>query len=234
MEFRFPVGLRMTLGGSAPCGQPSFGRPLTVRLGARLVLGLGGGLLVLLAPAGLSSQTPAELPPPVLEADRPEGDRTVFSSPTARVPTPEELGLVPGRPRVTPTRTDTPPEIDGVLDDEAWVTAARITEFTQQSPIEGAPATEATDVYIAYDSEKVYFGFHAHYRDPSIMRANRVERDRAMQDDLMTVYFDTFMDQQRSYEFDVNGYGVQGEGIISSGGGGGGRFGGRGGGQGIE
>ena len=233
MEFRFPVGLRMTLGGSAPCGQPSFGRPLTVRLGARLVLGLGGGLLVLLAPAGLSSQTPAELPGPVLEADRPEGDRTVVSPPAARVPTPEELGLVPGRPRVTPTRTDSPPEIDGVLDDEAWATAANITEFTQQSPIEGAPATEATDVYIAYDSEKVYFGFHVRYRDPSIMRANRVERDRAMQDDLMTVYFDTFLDQQRGYEFDVNGYGVQGEGIISSGGGGGGRFGGGGGGQGI-
>ena len=111
--------------------------------------------------------------------------------------------------------------IDGVLDDEVWATAAHLTEFTQQAPLDGTPATEATDVLIAYDSEKIYFGFHARYEDPTIMRANRVERDRAFQDDLITLYFDTFMDQQRGYEFDVNGFGVQGEGVISGGGGGG-------------
>ena len=111
--------------------------------------------------------------------------------------------------------------IDGVLDDEVWTTAAHLTEFTQQAPLDGTPATEATDVLIAYDSEKIYFGFHARYEDPTIMRANRVERDRAFQDDLITLYFDTFMDQQRGYEFDVNGFGVQGEGVISGGGGGG-------------
>jgi hypothetical protein len=120
---------------------------------------------------------------------------------------------------VTPTRTDMPPLIDGALDDPMWETAAHITEFTQQQPLDGAPATEATDVYIAYDSDRLYFGFHVHYKDPSIMRANRVERDRAMMDDLMTVYLDTFLDQQRGYDFDVNGYGVQGDGILSVGGG---------------
>ena len=145
----------------------------------------------------------------------------------------EHPGLVPDRPTVRPTRTDTPPDIDGRLDDEVWKTAALITEFVQQSPLDGAPATEETEVYIAYDADNIYFAFYAHYEDPSIMRANRVDRDRAQSDDLMTVYFDTFMDQQRGYDFDVNGYGVQGEGIISAGGRGGGRFsggGGRGGG----
>ena len=97
-----------------------------------------------------------------------------------------------------------------------WRTAAHITDFTQQSPLDGAPATEDTDVYIAYDAEYIYFGFHAHYEDPSIMRANLGERDRAFSDDLMTVYFDTFLDQQRGYDFDVNGYGVQGDGIVSA------------------
>ena len=139
------------------------------------------------------------------------------SVPAGRLPTPEELGLVPGRPRVTPTRTAVPPVLDGVLDDEAWRGAAHLTEFTQQSPIEGAPGTEATDVYIAYDSNNIYFGFHVHYEDVSVMRANRVERDRASMDDLMTVYFDTFLDQQRGYDFDINGYGVQGDGVMSVG-----------------
>ncbi|MCH7890398.1 MAG: carbohydrate binding family 9 domain-containing protein, partial [Gemmatimonadetes bacterium] len=128
----------------------------------------------------------------------------------------ENSGLVPERPTVRPTRIDTPPVIDGRLDEEVWKSAALITSFVQQSPLDGAPATEKTEVYLAYDSENIYLAFYAHYEDPSIMRANRVERDRAMMDDLVTIYFDTFLDQQRGYDFDVNGYGVQGDGIMTA------------------
>ena len=128
------------------------------------------------------------------------------------------FGLVPGRPTVRPPRTDTPPDIDGRLDDVAWRSAATITEFTQQAPLEGAPATEDTEVYIAYDSDHLYFGFHLHYTDPSIMRANRVDRDTAWADDLITIYIDTFLDQQRAYDFDLNAYNVQGDGIVNAGG----------------
>ena len=46
-------------------------------------------------------------------------------------------------------------------------------------------------------------------------------------DDLMTIYFDTFLDQQRGYDFDVNGYGVQGDGVMTVTGGRGGRNSGR-------
>ena len=46
----------------------------------------------------------------------------------------------------------------------------------------------------------------------------------------MTVYFDTFLQQQRGYDFDVNGYGVQGDGVMTVGGRRGGRGGGGGGG----
>ena len=130
------------------------------------------------------------------------------------------FGLVPGRPTVRPPRTATPPDIDGRLDDVAWRTAATITEFTQQAPLEGAPATEDTDVYIAYDSDHLYFGFHLHYADPSIMRANRVDRDTSWADDLITIYIDTFLDQQRAYDFDLNAYNVQGDGIVNTSGGG--------------
>ncbi len=181
--------------------------------------------LSLLGGSSARAQEPAEAPP---RATSPQA--TEAGSPAARsLPPVESFGLVPGRPRVTPTRTDDPPRIDGVLDDPVWQTAARLTGWTQQQPLDGAPATEETDVYVAYDSDKLYFAFHVHYKDPSIMRANRVERDRAMMDDLMTVYLDTFLDQQRGYDFDVNGYGVQGDGILSLSGGG---FGGRGGGGG--
>ena len=152
--------------------------------------------------------------------------------PAGVAPTGAGLGILAGRPLIRPTRTEARPRIDGRIDDEVWRTAASITDFVQQSPLDGAPATEQTEVRIAYDSQNIYLAVHVHYEDPGIMRANRVDRDQANQDDLVTVYFDTFLDQQRSYVFDVNGYGVQGDGIINTSGGGGGGRGRRGGGGG--
>ena len=138
-------------------------------------------------------------------------------------------GALAGRVTVRPVRTRTPPDVDGRLDDAVWRDAARITGFVQQRPLDGAPATEETDVYLAYDNSNIYLAVHAKYQDPGIMRANRVDRDRAgFSDDTISVYFDTFLDQQRAYVFSVNGYGVQGDSIVAGLGGGGG-FGGGGG-----
>ena len=89
----------------------------------------------------------------------------------------------------------------------AWSSAVRITEFVQQRPLEGAPATEQTDVMIVYDERHLYFAIYAHYTDPSIIRANRVDRDQIGRDDVVSIYFDPFLDQQRAYMFSVNGYG---------------------------
>ena len=183
------------------------------REGARkmgLHLALVTGFFLVIVPGTVAGQVRGQGQVQSQDEPTPVDDRTA-----------ENTGLVPGRPTVRPTLTDTPPVIDGRLDDEVWRSAAVITEFSQQAPLDGAPATEKTEVYVAYDSRNIYFAFHAHYEDPRIMRANRVDRDRAAMDDLMTIYFDTFMDQQRGYDFDVNGYGVQGDGIIVAGGPGG-------------
>ena len=145
-------------------------------------------------------------------------------------------GILTGRPTLRPTRTDVRPDIDGRLDDLVWRDAVRITEFVQESPLEGAPATEDTEVWISYDDQNLYVAVHAHYEDPGIMRATRVDRDQSWRDDNITVYFDPFLDQQRAYALSVNGYNVQGDEIVNArgrtgrgGGGGGGRSGGGGG-----
>ncbi len=131
-------------------------------------------------------------------------------------------GILTGRPSVTATRAVQPPSVDGLLDDAIWQTATRITEFVQVTPVEGAAATEDTDVYVAFDSTHLYLGMHAHYSNPGMVRANRVDRDRAtFGDDTISVYFDTFLDQQRAFVFTLNGYGVQGDSLMGGGGGGG-------------
>ena len=54
----------------------------------------------------------------------------------------------------TAVRTEVPPVIDGNLNDVVWETATRLSGFVQQRPLEGAPASEKTEVYIAYDCGK--------------------------------------------------------------------------------
>ena len=125
-------------------------------------------------------------------------------------------GVLSGRPVLAAVRTSEPPQIDGRLDDSIWRTAARITEFSQQRPLEGAPASEKTEIYVAYDSQNIYFGIYAHYSDRKLIRANRVDRDQTGRDDTVRVYFDPFLDQQRAYVFSVNGYGVQSDGVLRS------------------
>jgi hypothetical protein len=127
------------------------------------------------------------------------------------------VGVLAGRPTVSITRAGEPPSVDGRIDDAVWRTAARVTQFVQQRPQEGAPATEQTEVYIAYDSQNLYFAIHAHYSDPGLIRANRVDRDQTARDDTVRLYFDPFLDQQRAYVFSVNGYGVQSDAIMNSG-----------------
>ena len=138
-----------------------------------------------------------------------------------------------GPPHVTAVRTSVPPTIDGNLDDPVWRTAARITHFTQQRPIEGAPATEETEVSIAYDSRNLYIAVYAHYADPGIIRANRADRDKIARDDRVTVFFDPFFDHQRAYMFGVNAYGIQADALMGSSPGAGGSPGGGGGGGGA-
>ena len=120
------------------------------------------------------------------------------------------------RRRVTIGRAAQPPNLDGRLDDAVWETATYIDDFVQIAPVEGAPGTEATEVWMAYDRDNLYFAFHAHYTDPGMIRANRADRDEIGGDDRMSVLFDPFLDQQRAYQFSVNGYGVQSDELVNA------------------
>ena len=71
-----------------------------------------------------------------------------------------EFGILAGRPMVRPTRVETRPDIDGRINGEVWRSVASITEFIQESPLDGAPATERTEVRVAYDEQNLYMAFH--------------------------------------------------------------------------
>ena len=120
------------------------------------------------------------------------------------------------RPTTAIVRAREAPRIDGRLDDAVWRNATHLTEFVQIAPVEGAPGSERTEVWMAYDDDNLYFAFYAHYSDPGMIRVFRADRDEIRGDDRISVLFDTFLDQQRAYQFTVNGYGVQGDSIVNA------------------
>ena len=189
----------------------------------QIVAKLGEGFRVLtnapMVSAGAVSPNPTPSQPAVATPTDVTGGLSLDTVGAAGFGVAEGAGILTGRPTLRPGRSDVSPEIDGRLDDVIWQDAIHIEEFVQQNPVEGAPATEDTDVWIAYDSQNLYIAVHAHYSDPSIMRANRVDRDQSFDDDNISFYFDTFLDQQRAYLFSVNGYGVQGDAIVNARGG---------------
>ena len=78
---------------------------------------------------------------------RGSGPRRPRVDQTRQDPAGTGFGLLSDRPRIRPTYTETPPVIDGRLDDPIWQTAAMIINFVQQSPLDGVAATEDTEVY---------------------------------------------------------------------------------------
>ncbi|MEE8544063.1 MAG: hypothetical protein V3S94_09400, partial [Gammaproteobacteria bacterium] len=58
--------------------------------------------------------------------------------------------------RTAITRTDSPPTLDGVLDDPAWSQATVIDDFHQFNPVDHGEPSERTLVYLLYDEDYLY------------------------------------------------------------------------------
>jgi hypothetical protein len=107
-------------------------------------------------------------------------------------------------------RANAPIDLDGRFDESSWREAAPITQFLQRDPREGAPATEATEVRILYDSRHIYLAVICHGANPSEIRATELRRDNPLlTDDIFEVLFDTFHDHRNGYLFRINPHGTQ-------------------------
>ena len=80
-------------------------------------------------------------------------------------------------PTITAQRVDEAPILDGILNDDVWQFSAIVDTFYQQEPIEGAPATERTEVQILYDETALYFGVTAYDSGPYGLVASEMRRD---------------------------------------------------------
>jgi len=148
---------------------------------------LFGIALIIAAPARVSAQA---TPPPVPDA--------------AAIP----LSKIP--------RIQRAPKLEDFLENQPREAELTVTDFRQNSPGDGAPATEPTTAYLSYDDKNLYVAFVC--RDESgAVRAHLSKREDSDQDDGVGVLLDTFRDFHRAYYFFSNPLGVQTDAIYTEG-----------------
>lgn len=116
-----------------------------------------------------------------------------------------------------PLKTETPPEIDGLLDDQVWKTAPSVTGFKSFIPDFGKDLDFETVVYMAYDEENLYFAFRCFDDEPDKIKASVNSRDNIVADDWVCINLDSFNDQQSLYAFYINPHGIQSDSRFAGG-----------------
>lgn len=86
---------------------------------------------------------------------------------------------------------------------------ARVTGFLQNTPSDGAPASEQTEVWIGHTNSTLYFVFICHDHIPSAIRGHLARRENISGDDTVSVILDPFEDRQKGVLFELNPAGVQ-------------------------
>lgn len=114
-------------------------------------------------------------------------------------------------------RVAAPPQIEDYLGGNVPQNAGTVlTEFRQNVPGDGDPATLPTTVYLSRDDDNLYAVFVCK-DDPAKVRARMTKRENIFGDEGVEVFIDTFNDKQRAYLFAANPYGVQLDGIYTEG-----------------
>jgi len=109
----------------------------------------------------------------------------------------------------TAVRTPVAPKIDGTLNEPEWKLAKPITDFTQQDPDEGAPASQRTEIRILYDNDAIYFGCTMYDTEATKIVGRLARRDDQPVSDVLSICLDTYHDHQTCLEFIVNAAGLK-------------------------
>ena len=116
-----------------------------------------------------------------------------------------------GRATMRAVRVAEAPRIDGRLDDEIYATVPAVGGFIQQLPLEGAAATEATEVWVFYDNHNIYIAARCFDSHPERSVANELRRDNRnifQLNDSLSIVLDTFYDRRNGFFFQTNPLGA--------------------------
>jgi len=121
-----------------------------------------------------------------------------------------------GTRRIQAARVTDAIKIDGLLDEPGWSIAQPATDFRQESPYEGASASECTEVRVLFDDKNIYFGIRAFDSEASHINARDLVRDSSFpNDDRIELLLDTYHDRRNAFRFAVNPLGTQQDALIT-------------------
>lgn len=174
----------------------------------RYACGLSVAFILFFCSAGLTAQTKPEPVEPTAgtfalanAGKKPQGPTSPYvpKNAPARVP-----------------RLETPPTIDGLLNDPVWEQAALFGDFVQTQPGDNVAPKHPTEFMMAYDSKHLYLAFRVK-QDRSTIRASVARRDNIFNDDYIILYMDTFNDKRQAYALGWNPLGIQADGTMTEG-----------------
>ena len=117
---------------------------------------------------------------------------------------------------VTVQRLSGPIELDGRVDEAAWEAIAPIP-WHVYGPSYGAPATQMTELRMAYDEDFIYFSCRCFDTEPEAIQRTTFKRDAWESNiDQVGIALDTFNDKENLLLFDLSAAGVRVDVAISN------------------
>ena len=153
---------------------------------------------------GQAQVTPGT-PAPVPDGTRFETD-VVIDGPPAPV-APDVITRAGGQATMRAIRLLAGIEVDGRLDEPVYDVVSPVSDFIQQLPDEGAPATERTDAWVMFDDENFYVAGRCwDSAPPGEWVATEMRRDafNMLNNDLFGFLIDTFYDRRNALLFYAN------------------------------
>jgi hypothetical protein len=138
---------------------------------------------------------------------------------TASVPAQEPPPPAPNAGKIPLSkipRVQRAPKLEDFTENHPREAELTVTDFRQNIPGDGTPATEPTTAYLSYDDKNLYVVFVCQDESGAV-RAHLSKREGSDQDDGVGVLLDTFRDFHRAYYFSSNPLGVQTDAIYTEG-----------------
>ncbi|UMB61565.1 carbohydrate binding family 9 domain-containing protein [Lutibacter sp. A80] len=108
-------------------------------------------------------------------------------------------------------RVNTPPKIDGILNDKAWLNTNIAKDFVMFRPTSGSPENKnnRTEVRVVYDDEAIYFAAYLYDENPNEIPKEYANRDSFGSADWFAIIINPNNDFQNDTEFFIQATGNQ-------------------------
>lgn len=117
------------------------------------------------------------------------------------------------------SKSPSPIQVDGKLDEPVWELCEIASEFQQQFPFDTSKAKNKTEVRITYDNKAIYISAVCYEKPGKKYIVESLKRDFGYKrSDCFNVFIDPYNDKINGFVFGVNPYGSQREGLIENGG----------------